>query len=259
MNKILLVGCGAMGSALKQAWQLKNKDVMVVDPHLTPAKNVVSCVEYLPLNYQPDIILFAIKPQHAAKFLPLYAFFKSKKSVFVSIMAGISIFQMQEYLGIDSTLVRSMPNLPCLTGQGMTGLFTPFTLEVEIQSQINELFSSVGITAWVEAEDHLNIVTALSGSGPAYFFHLTEMMSKAGQALGLSQVIADQLARQTLVGAGSMLEVLPDSALQLQQRVTSPGGTTAAAIEIFDHKRALESLVLAAMKAAYQRGKELSL
>ncbi len=259
--KILQVGCGAMGTALRQGlMQQQDNHLLVVDPHVMPSKTAVTSIDQLPADYQPDIILFAIKPQLAAEVLPQYSIFNRPGVVFISIMTGISTARMRQYLNLedDAFVVRAMPNLALVIGQGMTGIYAPPTLPQDLQYKLSCLFSAVGQVIWAEDEDQLNIVTAISGSGPAYFFYLAEMLAKSAKDLGLSDNVANQLARQTLIGAGAMLGAIPESATQLRANVTSPGGTTAAATSVFDQNEALGNLLLKAVTAAYNRAKELS-
>ena len=259
--KILQVGCGAMGTALRQGlMHQKSNHIVVVDPHVTPSKTAVTSFNQLPADYQPDIILFAIKPQLAAEVLPQYSLFNRPGVTFISIMTGISTASMKQYLKLenDAFVVRAMPNLALVIEQGMTGIYASPSLPQDIQGKIEQLFCAVGQVVWVADEDQLNIVTAISGSGPAYFFYLAEMLAKSAQTLGLPENVAVQLARQTLVGAGTMLNAMPESAAQLRANVTSPGGTTAAATSVFDQENALENLLLKAVMAAYNRAKELS-
>lgn len=250
-----------MGMALRQGlMQQQDMNLVVVDPHVISDETTVASFEQLPSDYRPDIILFAIKPQLAAEILPQYTIFNRPGVVFISIMAGVSTARMRQYLNLkdEAFLIRAMPNLALVVEQGMTGIYASSVLTKEIQQKINHLFSAIGRVIWVTDEDQLNIITAISGSGLAYFFHLAEMMTRSAQSLGLPRVVADQLARQTLIGAGAMLTTMPESVDQLRLKVTSPGGTTAAALSVFDQKNALDSLVLQAVTAAYERAKELS-
>lgn len=267
--RVLLVGCGAMGGALWKGWlQQSTVETIVIDPHvaannidphMTVGDSTVLATLYdLPPAYQPDIVLFAVKPQIAASTLADYARFCRPNVLFVSVMAGVSVATIKEYIGQGAVIVRAMPNLPALVGQGMTGLYSPDSLDALENQQVTTLFTSVGRVAWVEDENQLNLVTAISGSGPAYFFRLAESMMKAGHSLGLSKEMAEQLAQQTLVGAGALVVMGEASAETLRARVTSPGGTTAAALAIFDADNGLDELVLQAVKAALQRAQELA-
>lgn len=259
--KVLLVGCGAMGGALRQGWQQQSDiEITVIDPHLVcEGCAVFRALHALPQDYQPDIILFAIKPQIAAQILADYTRFCRPDILFISIMAGVSVATMKRYLGQNSILIRTMPNLPALVGKGITGLYCSDPLDMLKRQQVTNLFASVGAAVWVEAEDQLDIVTAISGSGPAYFFRLVEALIKSGEGLGLSKEVSEQLAQQTLVGAGAMLEKMKESAGSLRAKVTSPGGTTSAALGVFDQEDALDHLAAKAIMAAVKRSKELAL
>ncbi|WP_032112341.1 pyrroline-5-carboxylate reductase [Candidatus Paracaedibacter symbiosus] len=257
-TKILLVGCGAMGNALRQGWQPhKDIEVLVIDPQSAAGIDMFGTVQELPEDYQPDVVLFAIKPQIATDVVPYYALFNQSDTLFISIMAGVSVAKIKQLLGGEAAIIRTMPNLPAVVGEGVTGIYSEATLQPTVKQKVTDLFSGIGATVWVEAEDHLNSVTAISGSGPAYFFRLVEAMATAGEQLGLSKDIADQLARQTLVGAGALLSRSQESVEQLRIKVTSPGGTTAAALSIFEADNALDDLILKAATAAFHRAKEL--
>lgn len=257
-EKILLVGCGAMGGALRQGWQHKDLDVTVISPHSAAEHNAFSSPKELPQDFQPDVVVFAIKPQIAVSVLPYYKRFSTAKTFFVSIMAGISVEKMQQLLGNEAMIIRAMPNLPVLVREGATGIYSSVILDAKTKQSITGVFSGVGCVVWVESENLLNNVTAISGSGPAYFFRLVEAMAKAGERLGLPKNIASQLAEQTLVGAGALLAASQESATHLRTRVTSPGGTTAAALEALDADDALGNLAYQAVSSAVRRAEELS-
>lgn len=258
--QVLLVGCGAMGGALRKSWQQQSEvDVTVIDPHFASEGSVVfETLHALPQDYQPDIVLFAIKPQIVPQTLADYTRFCRPGVLFISVMAGVSITTMKKYLGQNSLLVRAMPNLPVFVGKGMTGLYCPDTLETQKRQQVTMLFANVGKVVWVDDENQLNSVTAISGSGPAYFFRLAEAIIKSGEALGLSKEVSEQLAHQTLVGTGAILEEMNETAGSLRAKVTSPGGTTAAALNVFDEDNVLDNLALKAVTAAFQRARELA-
>ena len=258
MEQLLLVGRGAMGAALYQGWSdSKNTDIWVIDPHGQPSERVFRKREDLPKTFQPTVIIFAIKPQKAVDVLPLYASFKQPGTLFVSVMSGLCIARLTQLLGPGSTVVRCMPNLPVAFGQGAIGLFNPSPLSGHIPQRLTPLFEGVGQVCWVEQEDHLNIITSLSGSGPAYLFYLAETMAGAAHKLGLPLEISQQLARQTLIGSGEMAKSSPLMLEALRQKVTSLKGTTAAGIAVLQDQQ-LENLVLEAMTHAYRRAKELS-
>lgn len=255
-GKILLVGCGAMGAALYKGWAKGRYEVTIIDPHVPEA---FDRLDLLPPSYHPDVVLFAIKPQVAPQVVPEYSFFTKtdKCPLFLSIMAGTSIPKIQDMLGLSVPVVRAMPNLPVLVGQGITGLVATESLDPQHRQWAENIFAAVGTVVWLEKEDDINGVTALSGSGPAYFFQLVEHLTQAGLTLGLSLEVSENLSRQTLIGAAEILKNSSDSADQWRQRVTSPGGTTAAALNAFE-TGGWKELVDKAVKAAWQRSIELS-
>lgn len=255
--KLLLVGCGVMGGALKQGWE-RNKapfEVTIIDPSYAGA---LETTKSLSQNYQPDIIIFAVKPQVLPEILPLYLHFKDIGCLFLSIAAGVSLDTYHKYLGTDAQIIRAMPNLPVTAGQGMAVLVTHSQLSDQHRALGQSIFESSGKVIWIEKEGLMDVVTAVSGSGPAYFFRFVECLAASGIANGLPSDVAMELARQTAIGAGAMLQQTSDSAAELRKRVTSPGGTTAAALNVFDHAHALSRLIHTAVKAAIQRGQDLA-
>ncbi len=175
----------------------------------------------------------------------------------ISIAAGLSSAQLSAWLGGDAAVVRAMPNTPALIGAGMTGLFANAQVDDIQRDQAERLLDAVGPTVWIAEESQMDAVTAVSGSGPAYVFLLSEAMQAAGIRQGLPPDTARQLANQTLLGASRMLTERDDPAEQLRRNVTSPGGTTHAAVETFE-KGGLRELVDRAVEAATVRGRELS-
>ncbi|MCL4218108.1 MAG: pyrroline-5-carboxylate reductase [Candidatus Hydrogenedentes bacterium] len=202
-----------------------------------------------------DILVLAVKPQNMSEALePLKATLSSEALV-VSIMAGISIDCLQNELGAQMRVVRCMPNLPALSGAGAAGVALSVNCTDADKGVAAAIFEAVGVVEFVP-ETALDTVTALSGSGPAYFFYLTECMAKAAVAQGLPESQALNLAAQTLIGAGALLRDSGESASTLRQRVTSKGGTTAAALSAFEAE-GFERLVQAGMDAAAARSREL--
>lgn len=247
-----------MGGALLQRVATLGR-AYVVDPAPAPAQ-LKSLATWLPApdklekDFKPDIVILTVKPQHMAEALPAYARFKS--SVFLSIAAGQSIKRLGELLGGDNfAIARAMPNLPASVGAGATVASANKNVTAAQRALCDKILGAVGSVHWVEDENLLDAVTALSGSGPAYFFALAEAMTKAGVALGLPKELATQLARQTLIGSGALLAQSPETLEALRAAVTSPGGTTEAALK---HLGRLDELLLKAIKAAAARAKELS-
>lgn len=205
-----------------------------------------------------DIIILAVKPQVMAEATAsIAATVQASRSLVLSIAAGVTIASMQARLGPDAAIVRCMPNTPALLACGASGLFANSNTTPQQREFAQQVLSAVGMTCWVETEPELDAITALSGSGPAYFFLLTEAMIDAGIALGLHRDTATALARQTALGAARMALESDADLVELRRRVTSPGGTTERAIQSFEAD-GLREVVARAMRAAADRALEMS-
>jgi len=204
------------------------------------------------------VIVLAVKPQvMKAVCTELAASAASSRPLVISIAAGIRITQLAEWLGGELPIVRSMPNTPALIGAGATGMIANAAASATQREQAQAILGTAGTTVWIDHEDLMDTVTALSGSGPAYFFLLVEALEDAAVAQGLPRATARSLATQTCAGAGRMLAEDGEPPTVLRERVTSPGGTTAAALEAFAQGN-LRALVASAVAAATERGRELS-
>ena len=204
-----------------------------------------------------DVIFFAVKPQVLSSVcLELKGIVKSKH-LFVSIVAGIRSSDINRWLGGNFSLIRTMPNTPALFQSGVTGLFANELVDNEQKSLVSSILSSVGECFWVNEEKLIDAITAISGSGPAYFFLLMESMKQAGIALGLDEEIANSLSIQTAYGASLMANKTGKDSRTLRAEVTSPNGTTQSAIESFQDQN-FEGIVANATRAAYDRARELS-
>ena len=204
-----------------------------------------------------DIIFFAVKPQVLSSVcLELKGVVKSKH-LFVSIVAGIRSSDINRWLGGNFALIRTMPNTPALFQTGVTGLFANELVNNEQKSLVSSILSSVGECFWVDEEKLIDAITAISGSGPAYFFLLMESMKQAGMALGLDEETANSLSIQTAYGASLMANKTGKDSRTLRAEVTSPNGTTQSAIESFQDQN-FEGIVANATRAAYDRARELS-
>ena len=205
-----------------------------------------------------NIWVFAVKPQVIKTVCQqLSSLAQTNKPLIISIAAGITSQQLDLWLGGNMPVVRIMPNTPALLGAGASGLFANAHVGTEQKQHAQDLMQATGITVWIESENLMDVVTAVSGSGPAYVFLLAEAMQAAGVAQGLSPDASRALTNQTLLGAARMLSETTEAADVLRQRVTSPGGTTQAAIESFE-TQGFRSIVSSAIEAATQRGRELS-
>jgi pyrroline-5-carboxylate reductase len=204
-----------------------------------------------------DVIVLAVKPQVMASVLREIHSRVIPTQLILSVAAGTTIARIAAGLNPDQAIIRCMPNTPALIGAGISGLCASTHCKPHHREQAERILAATGHTVWVTDETLMDVVTAISGSGPAYFFLLAEALAEAGAALGLPGDVARQLASQTCAGAGAMLAKASESPAELRRRVTSPGGTTHAAIEAFE-QGGLRELVLQAARAADLRGKELA-
>lgn len=264
VTKVLLVGCGKMGSAMLAGWLeqgIRAADVVVVDPHakgLPDGITVLGDADLIPKTFIPDITILAVKPQVMADVLPAYARLCGR-TVFLSIAAGKTVSFFKHHLGHEAAVIRAMPNTPAAVGRGITVCFAASSVAAEACALAEKLLGAVGEVAWIADEDQMDAVTAVSGSGPAYVFLLAEVMAEAGIKAGLPADLAHRLARATVSGGGELLRQSPETAAQLRVNVTSPGGTTAAALAVLmDADKGMEPLMAQAVAAAAKRGKELA-
>lgn len=263
---LLLVGGGRMGSALARGWLARGllpSDLYVVEPDegrrlaFVGAHAVAQPAE-LPPELAPQVALFAVKPQVLEAVLPTYREIARRTGVLLSIVAGKPIAAFEAVFGSDRPIVRSMPNTPAQVGRGMTVLFANPACGENERRMAEALMAAVGEVAWVSDEDWLHAVTAVSGSGPAYVFHLVEALAQAGERLGLPAELAMRLARATVAGAGELLYRSGESASALREAVTSPGGTTEAALGVLMGEQSLAALVSEAVAAAERRSRQLA-
>jgi pyrroline-5-carboxylate reductase len=268
---VLLIGGGRMGRALLKGW-LKFPDIgpiIVVEPY--PAPDLLSLVddhhvklmtgeaEISALAQTENLnIVLAVKPQMFANALPTYRALAQAGALVLSIAAGKTLADLGQLFGSDAGLIRAMPNTPAEIGLGMTALYADPNIGADIRNRAQRLMAAVGQTAWLTRESDMDAVTALSGSGPAYVFLLVEELAKAGIGLGLEPELAMVLARQMVVGAGGLLAASADSAAGLRQSVTSPAGTTAAALAVLMAEDGLGPLIAKAVEAAQQRSRALA-
>jgi pyrroline-5-carboxylate reductase len=265
---LLLVGCGKMGGALLRGWLTRGiagKDVFVVDPAPRDLEDVrvrgvtiATAIDQLPPTLQPGIVLLAIKPQFMDEALPAYRRFAKPGTVFLSIAAGKTVAYLKGKLGTDAMVVRSMPNTPAAVGRGMTVILKDSSIPAVTLDLCGQLLSAVGKIGWIEEEDQINAVTAVSGGGPAYVFLLIECLAEAGRAAGLPGDLAMQLARETVVGAGELAHQSTESATRLREAVMSPKGTTIEALAVLMAPNGLQPLVTKAIAAATRRSREIA-
>lgn len=204
-----------------------------------------------------DVIVLAVKPQMLSSVCQLLKQALNSNTLIISIAAGVRVHDIDRWLGGDCAIVRTMPNTPALLNQGVTGMFANERVSDAQKELATSILNSVGQSLWVTDEVMLDAVTALSGSGPAYFFLMIESMSKAGVALGLDEKTAQLLSIQTALGASMMASVSDESPRDLRANVTSPNGTTQAAIESFQDQD-FDMIVAHAMRAAFDRASQLA-
>jgi pyrroline-5-carboxylate reductase len=262
---LVLVGAGKMGSAMLEGWLALGLDpakVLVIEPH--PSTEIVA---HTPrgLRLNPDLrglkaaaIVVAVKPQIAAEVVPMLRVLIGDSTVTVSIMAGRTLATLEKVLPANAAIVRAMPNTPAAVGRGVTVAVANAATTKGQQDLANRLLGAIGTVEWIADERLMDAVTALSGSGPAYIFLLTESLTRAGVAAGLPADLAARLARATVVGAGELLHQSPLDAASLRVNVTSPGGTTAAALDVLMAADGLDPLMERAVAAATKRSRELA-
>ena len=238
--------------------------ITVADPNEGPIRHLVEtygvqrAVDNVAAVQGADVVVLAVKPQLLRSVsLTLAAPLQHSRPLVISIAAGIPHSALSRWLSIDVPVVRTMPNRPALEGCGITGLYAPGSVDAAQRALAESLLSSVGATVWVEHESQMDIVTAVSGSGPAYFFLFMEALEAAAQARGLPHEVAHRLSLHTAYGAAQMARLSTESLATLREQVTSKGGTTAAALAVLDAAD-LRTIVAHAVAAAERRSAELA-
>jgi pyrroline-5-carboxylate reductase len=212
----------------------------------------------LPPGLTPEAVVFAVKPQVMDDVLPAYRRWAGPRTLFMSIAAGKTIGGIARHLGREAAIIRCMPNTPAAIGRAITVACPNPRVGAAQRALCEALLAAIGESAWVEDEALMDAVTAVSGSGPAYVFLLAECLAEAGRAAGLDDDLARRLARATVAGAGELLRRSDLSPQELREKVTSPKGTTAAALEVLMGKDGMQDLLTRAVAAAAKRSKELS-
>ncbi len=236
-------------------------DVVVIDPLApppAPGLKMVKSGSDVPADFRPDIVVVAVKPQKMEEALPPLAAFASSGAVFLSIAAGKTLASFAHVLGQNVPVVRAMPNTPAAVGRGITVAVPNSHVASTQREACGRLLAAVGTVEWVEDEALIDAVTAVSGSGPAYVFLLAEALAEAGAAAGLPRPLAEKLARATVTGAGELLHRSSESPATLRENVTSPAGTTFAALQVLRAADGLPSLMTRAVAAAAARSRELA-
>lgn len=270
MTALLLVGGGKMGAALLAGWIAKGTkpaDVLVVEPlQETGAAlarrhgvRVVAGAGEVPADVAPATVVFAVKPQMMDEVVPHYRRFAGDGTCFLSIAAGTPIAYFKHRLGDEAVVVRAMPNTPAAVGRGVSVLCADNRADGAQRATCESLMAAVGGVRWIEDEEMMHAVTAVSGGGPAYVFLLVECLAHAGAEAGLPETLAADIARATVAGAGALLDASDEPASRLRENVTSPGGTTKAALDVLmgDHG-GIQPIFLQAIAAAAGRSRELA-
>ncbi len=268
-SRIVLVGCGGMGSALMRGWLREGvdaSDTVVIEPSRAAATaartafgtTVAPSPEGIPEGFAPDVVAFAVKPQSLDEVVPPYRGFAARGAVFLSIAAGKPIAFFESLLGSDAAIVRAMPNLPAAVGRGIAAVCANDAATADRRGLCRHLLQAVGDVVWLDDESLMDAVTAVSGSGPAYVFLLVEALARAGREQGLDPDVAERLALATVAGAGELARQSDAPAAALRESVTSRGGTTAAALEILMAGDGLAALMSRAVAAAARRSRELA-
>jgi pyrroline-5-carboxylate reductase len=263
---IVLVGAGKMGGAMLEGWLalgLDPKSVVAIEPQ--PAREISTLAgRGLRLNPgaqtvgEATAIVIAVKPQVAPDVVPTLAPYLGAGTVVLSIMAGRTLGFLEQALSQRAAIVRAMPNTPAAIGRGITVAAPNQRVSQRQRDLVHALLAATGVVEWVGDEALMDAVTAVSGSGPAYVFLLAEALARAGVAAGLPEELAAKLARETVAGSGELLHRSPLDASVLRQNVTSPGGTTAAALDVLMAADGLEALMTRAVAAATARSRKLA-
>ncbi|MCU4338784.1 pyrroline-5-carboxylate reductase [Acinetobacter dispersus] len=263
-QNICFIGGGNMAQALiggLLSRGLPTTRITVSDPveqirHILEEKNIQTTTDNVDAIKNADVVVLAVKPQVLATVLqPLKGLLSDK--LVISIIAGAEIQTISDLIGGSQRIVRVMPNTPALVQTGAHGIYASEAVNAQDRELTSQILAATGLTIWVESEAQIDAVTAVSGSGPAYFFYLMESMIRAGKNLGLDEKVATALTLQTALGAAQMAITSSNSPAELRKNVTSPNGTTQAALEVFDHAQISQN-IQAALAAAQKRSQELA-
>ena len=261
---ISLIGCGKMGGAMLRGWlaagTVSHVDVLEPSGHTRAPQTEIftDLASFTAGARKPDAVILAVKPQVMADVCAALKPFVPPHALILSIAAGKTIASFESIFGASQPVIRVMPNTPAAIGKGISVAVANKHVTTAQRDTAHALLAAAGVTEWIDDESLMNAVTAVSGSGPAYVFHLIETLATAGERAGLSPALSMKLARQTIIGSAALAETDADvPASQLRQNVTSPGGTTAAALEVLMNGE-LQKIYDRAIAAATERGKDLA-
>lgn len=266
-GKLVLIGAGKMGTAMLEGWLnagVRGEQVVIFDP--APPAETHALIGRHAIAHNPapndvsgiEVILLAIKPQMVDEVLPGMAALAREKPLVVSVVAGKTIAALKRHFGTATPVIRTIPNTPSAVGRGITAMAPGDDVSPEQVALASALLSAIGEVVTVNDEALIDAATAISGSGPAYVFYMAECLTEAGKALGLPPEVAEQLARATVAGAGELMRATGTPAATLRENVTSPKGTTHAALQVLMAGDGLEALMRKATEAAEKRSRELA-
>jgi pyrroline-5-carboxylate reductase len=265
---LLLVGCGKMGGAMLEGWLgrgLPPKGVIIIEPNAEIGDALQSrglrhftTPASLPASFRPAVVLLAVKPQMMDAAVTGIARYAKPGTLFLSIAAGKTLGYFSRQFGGGAAVIRAMPNTPAAVGRGITVAVANPQVTPAHRAIADALLAAVGEVAWVDEESLIDVVTAVSGGGPAYVFLLMEVLAQAGIAAGLPRDLAERLARRTVEGAGELSRRSGESPAVLRKHVTSPAGTTLEALKILMADEGLQPLFTRAIAAATRRSRELA-
>jgi pyrroline-5-carboxylate reductase len=264
---LVLVGAGKMGGAMLEGWLksgIRPEQVVALDP--SPPPETLALLQKHHIRHNPavasvkdaEVVLVAVKPQVMEDVLPGVASLKASRPLVISVAAGKTIATFAHHFGADAAIIRSIPNTPSAVGRGITAIAANANVSAAQLALATSLLSAIGEVVTVPDETFIDAATAVSGSGPAYVFYLTECLAAAGVSVGLPQDVAIKLARATVAGAGELMRVTGQPAETLRQNVTSPKGTTYAALQVLMADDGLDPLMRKAIDAATRRSRELA-
>jgi pyrroline-5-carboxylate reductase len=266
-GNLVLVGAGKMGGAMLEGWLKSGADpkkIVVLDPFASDEMKALLSKHGVALNSvvagirDAEVVLIAVKPQMMEEVLPTIVGLGSSKPLFLSVAAGKTIASFERHFGKAAAIIRTIPNTPAAIGRGITAMFANPNVSAKQLQSAADLLSAIGEVVTVESEELIDCVTAVSGSGPAYVFYMTECLAHAAEKIGLPPALAMQLARATVAGSGELMRVTGTPAATLRQNVTSPKGTTYAALQVLMAEDGLQPLFEKAVKAAADRSRELA-
>ena len=266
MKSCVFIGGGNMASCIVSGLSNTNTDkyrITVCDPNqakldlLKEKYKVEICLSNKKAAKHADLLILAVKPQSIRSVINEIQSLIKSSAIIISVAAGVKTTSIKSWLGKSNVIIRAMPNTPSAVLCGATGLYTKPGTSEKTKNQVKAIFDAIGYSCWVDDEKDINAVIALSGSSPAYFFKIFEIMQDIGQELGLDEKKAFELLIQTFIGSSKMIRKMDNTPAQLREQVTSPGGTTERALNVFS-KENLASTLREAMHKAYERADEMS-